>query len=195
MGQTLKPLTQGDVSGDCVFYSALNAVRLLWPDQFEDVDDCEALFGDLIRRWSKQHGSVDALLIEGAETEFGWLVAQSMQELLAEKGLRLECSAIPKSVIDEKPDANKLFGWLQDEFGNSPPHCVCAVIGLDDPWNHWTVIRSFGLASMRIFFFDSWSIHRLTWKLASSFSTDPGSSERGKIEIDVPATVIYRRTD
>jgi hypothetical protein len=195
MRLALKPLTQGDVSGDCVFYSALNAVRLLWPERLGDIEVCETLFGELVRRWSKQHGAVDTLLIVGAETEFGWQVAQLMQGVLAEKGLRLECRAIPKSVIDEKPDATRFFAWLHEEFANSPTHCACAVIGLDDPWNHWTVIRGFGLASMRIFFFDSWAIHRLTWKLASSFSTVPGSSERGKIEIDVPATVIYRRID
>lgn len=195
MRLALKPLTQGDVSGDCVFYSALNAVRWLWPERLDDIEVCETLFGELVRRWSKRYGAVDTLLIEGTETHSGWQVALLMQELLAEHDLRLQCHAMSPSVVEETPNAAAFFAWLQQALSHGPNGYACAVIGLDDPWNHWTVVRGIGLAAMRVFFFDSWSVHRLSWKLASSFSTEPGASAFGKIEIDVPATVVYRRVD
>lgn len=206
MRGTVKPLTQGDVSGDCVFYSALNAVRLLWPERFSDIEACETLFGALVKRWAQRYGAVDTLLIEGTETHSGWQVALLMQDLLAEHDLHLACSAYPSAMNAEVPDAEvpdaevpdaaAYFAWLKQALRDSPNGYACAVIGLDNPWNHWTVVRRVGLAAVLVCFFDSWGVDRLTWRLARTFSTAPGAwNAYGKTEIDVPATVIYRRID
>ena len=121
----LPPLKQGVVSGECIIYSALNAVRFIYPKVFETRESCEALYTDLLK--VLKPGWLKAMLIEGTGTREAEHVAAAMQAVLAhEYDIHLAVTKPRISTFEEI----------------IVPRGSALITGLDSPWNHWSVLIS-----------------------------------------------------
>ena len=64
------------------------------------------------------------------------------------------------------------------------------IVGLGDPWHHWTVIER--ISGRRVYFFDSWGMKRYRF---DSFTLDKNKAGEGKgkkIMIDTHQTFLLR---
>lgn len=188
MSKKPTPLTQGDVTGECVIYSALNAVRWLWPEHFGELEACEKLYGELVGRMEAE--GLKSMMVEGTESDAAYETALRMAILLEDRGLRLNVSRMGGQPEKHHEVFNYVFRQSLARQ-NVADQGSCAVIGLDEPWNHWSVVvRS---TRTTLTFFDSYGPARLKTLPWSDFTT--GNAALDKIQIDAPATVIYRRLD
>jgi hypothetical protein len=181
----ISPLTQGDVSGECVVYSALNAARFLWPKTLRKLETCEALYGELIGLMREE--AVD-MLIEGTESDVGLRVGQHMERLLARRGLTLVVE--PLFTGSPPTDIPAVFEAIRHSLddGKMADERRVVVIGLDEPWNHWTVATKATRHTLKIF--DSYNRRRLKRLDDEELSL---VETEDKIVFDAPAAVVYRR--
>ena len=181
----ISPLTQGDVSGECVIYSALNAARFLWPKALRPLETCETIYGELIELLREE--AVD-MLIEGTDSDVGLRVGQHMERLLARRGLTLSVEPL---FGDKAPkDIPAVFEVMRRSFAQSEAadQRQVVVIGLDEPWNHWSVVTKATRRTLKVF--DSYQRRRLKRLAPDDLSL---VETEGKIVFDAPTAVVYRR--
>lgn len=185
------PLTQGDVSGDCMLYATLNAVRYLFPDQFTELEPCEQLLGRLV---TVLGDNTDEMLRDGTDaTDIipilqGAAIAVPALRWVAPFQIGKMSKELFGTVHDNltadsyrrRPDL--FFDYLQ--MKTLTGHVV--IVGLDEPENHWTVIRK--ITVEWVYFYDSWAPGRLHRRHRDSFVID--REEKGRISIDLAATVL-----
>jgi len=128
-----KPLDQGDLDGFCGLYAISNCVRLLYPQQMDD-DASNALMRVLctsLTRWP-------SIVWDGTEHE-------DMQLMLHNAGWH--CRFKPMSFEWEAPfEHHRVRGWsnFQDRIeGKIAGDNAFAIVGLSQPWEHWTVAHRF----------------------------------------------------
>ena len=124
------------------------------------------------------------MLIEGTDSDVGYRVGQHMEHLLQARGLRLEVKPLFPDAAPETMEA--CFAALRSVLAEDS-RCV-AVIGLDEPWNHWTVATKATRRGLKMF--DSYHRRRLKRLTLEDLSL---TEAPGKIVFDAPAAVIYRR--
>lgn len=173
IGMRKKPWQQGHFDGYCGIYSLINAIDHLHHDFSED--DCQKLFSHLIRNSE----SIDQVVLDGLDFEPLCNIAESIPAFL--KG-RSKVRFTRPFIGEPIECVREYFDAIQ---GALTPRCV-AIIGLGEPWDHWTVVTEVGKRSVR--FCDSYGIKRLN---KASFSLE---EIEGKIKLDFQETILVERT-
>lgn len=170
---THKPWQQGHFDGLCGLYSLINAIDYLHHGFSEE--DCAALFEHLVRA-SPEH--FPAALYDGFEFEPLCNVAEHLPAFL--KG-RSAVRLLRPFVHEEVQTVDEFFCELRRYVG---PRSV-AVVGLGDPWDHWTVVTKVDRSSFRLH--DSYGLKRMP-KFVFALE-----DRQGQIRLDYRETIIIER--
>lgn len=149
----LRPLQQGHVDGMCGVYSVMNACNLLLDDPLADenkqFDRDEAFFTALCRKVLPRFPNI---VYDGVEGDGVELVIDGAKHWLAKKEKR--------KLVFSQPVLRKPGGTVKDFF-EAMRDAMAAdgknsayIIGIDKPWDHWSVVRKVGKSTVT--FFDSW---------------------------------------
>lgn len=155
---TPEPTMQGPIDGLCGFYTVLNSCKLtgvldaLVAGPGGDEEPEEALFAGLCKAketrvlfpkivWNGTEGPGMARILRAAQT---WTERHSR--------LRLDYG---------QPALHRPGGTIEDYFNAlrgalrpGPGERKAFILGLAEPWDHWTVVRAVG--ETEVFIFDSW---------------------------------------
>jgi len=169
------PRTQGDEDGLCGLYSILNAMRYLYPRMSEDTEAAIFKASALaLKRWPK-------ILWDGTTTADMLRMLKSVYlGIPVHVGLRI---AVREPFRRRKPSAGAFYDRL---FGLVEPENQVAIIGLEKPYEHWTVARE--VRSQAILLQDSAKLHEI-WRHEIGL---PGS--KAKWQIDPRCTFLITRT-
>jgi len=147
----VRPFKQGHLDGLCVIYAIINGFRLILGRQLNQ-SSCEALFDCLTQYAVKEQGMLDIIT--------GGIGLRQMQQLLAQAVESLEeCT--------QGPDCPRIH--IQQPWRSKPSQIgisyakeiktflhqrrTAAIIGIEHPHAHWSVLRADGQG--RACFFDS----------------------------------------
>jgi len=168
------PRTQGDEDGLCGLYSILNAMRYLYPRMSEDTE--AAIFkcsARALTRWPK-------ILWDGTTTADMRRMLQAVYlGIPVDVGLRITAH---EPFQRGKPSARAFYDQL---FQLVEPEDQVAIIGLEKPYEHWTVARE--VRSQAILLQDSSKLHEI-WRHEIGL---PGS--KAKWQIDPRCTFLITR--
>lgn len=172
-----KPWQQGHFDGLCGIYSLLNSMMYLHPGHFNE-DDCQGLFAHLIQTANKITPNV---VCDGLDFEPLCDVAEALPAFLK--------THHKSKVTMFRPFVNEEMGSIEEFFDDlafftlAPQACV--IIGLGQPWDHWTVVTKVTKKSVR--FYDSYGIKRFD-RSAFSLEEDPKL-----IKVDYRETILITR--
>lgn len=124
----MKPFKQGDLDGLCGVYSIINALSFI---NGKNEDESEKLFHDYI-------DFLDAKPHRIAEFIKNGIPKYVMKELLEEYDRNVLEFHVKLPNLSRDTPMEKYWEWLETRLAfhkNS-----CAILGLNDPWNHWTVV-------------------------------------------------------
>lgn len=170
-----KAWQQGHFDGLCGIYSLLNAVDHLH-GRFSE-DDCSKLFEFLIKAGGDLFPKA---VYDGLDFEPLCGIARQLPAYLADHS---EIVLATPYVASEAPETAEAF--FTDLAGHITGRRAVAVIGLGQPWDHWTVVSEVMPKSIR--FVDSYGIKRFN---RSVFSLVEGADV---IEVDFRQTIIIER--
>jgi hypothetical protein len=128
-----KPLDQGTEDGFCGLYSCTNCLRLLFPRQMND-DLSNEIFTVLcmsLTRWP-------SIVWEGTEHEDMRVILEAARRHLESKQIEFTWEALFEH--------HRVYGWkdFQDHLkGKIAGDDAFAIVGLSQPWEHWTVAHRF----------------------------------------------------
>jgi hypothetical protein len=153
VGKKLHPEQQGHIDGMCSVYAVLNACKRLF-NHSELMD--QELFKALCAATPELFPAIvyDGVEVEGLaqliDAAKNWVAHRHNRELICERPTHRRQFA----GVDE------YFDFVRMAFAEGETGSRLAVIGLDRPWNHWTVL--WRVTAKRAFFFDSWGFPKRT---------------------------------
>jgi hypothetical protein len=182
--EVLQPEQQGHIDGMCAVYSVLNGCKFMF-DHAETTDS--ALFKALC------HGTpqlflemvYDGVEIEGLEALLG--AAQEWVKQRHKRALVCERPALGKHFTNSA----EFFDLMRLELQRKSELPCVAIIGLDKPWDHWTVLTR--VTAQRAFFFDSWGFpKRLDFDYFTTDKDQAGDGPGEKTLLDWRSTALLR---
>jgi len=181
----LRPWSQGDDNGLCGLFATVNAIRWLWPELRKKDKRHEEAIASLPTHLVKHRLSpkqFQALYLEGDELSLIAKLLQWSADWLRAKKLDA-CLSFP---FEHAPPSDKNRYWAQLLPLIQPRNAV-AVIGLDEPYPHWTVATNkAGPFSVRLFDSD-------VFKTVDTRRTVIGQTDGQKWELDPTAVIIVER--
>ena len=182
--KALVPESHGHIDGLCALYSVLNACKLLF-EHSERTDGilfrhlCERTIPDLFPGVMYHGAQVDGLrrLLDGAG---GWVRSFHHRDIVSS-------APVWRKRFDT---AGACFDALRATLEEGDDDGRVLILGLNKPWNHWTVLRRVG--RNRAHFFDSWG---LPDKRLTKFTLDKSEAGDGpgqKILLDYHQTFLVR---
>lgn len=168
-----KPWQQGHFDGLCGIYSLINAIDYLHHGFSEE--DCSALFEHLVRSGGSYFPQA---LYDGFDFEPLCNVAEALPTFL--KG-RSTIRLLRPFVGEEFEHVDEFFCELRPYVG---PRSV-AVIGLGEPWDHWTVVTKVDPSSFKLL--DSFGLKRMP-KFVFALE-----DRQGQIRLDYRETIVIER--
>lgn len=181
-----RPVEQGDIDGLCAIYSTLNACKLML-GQSEKQDEkllqtlCKGV-ADLFPR----------IVWEGAGVPALYRLFRIADEWARKKHkTRLHWRAPLMRVKFESAEA--YFQRLRADLDACGEGKAVWLVGLGDPWHHWTVIER--ISGRRVYFFDSWGMKHYRFDSFTLDKTKAGEGKGQKIMIDTHQTFLLRIGD
>ncbi|MFT4097019.1 MAG: hypothetical protein QM651_07830 [Rhodoblastus sp.] len=181
-----RPVEQGDIDGLCSIYATLNACKFMFR-QSEKQD--EKLLETLCR------GVADVfprIVWEGAGVPTLYRLFRIADEWVQKKhGARLLWGApLMRTKFDT---ADAYLERLRDGLETFAPGEAVWIVGLGDPWQHWTVIER--ITGRRAYFFDSWGMKHYRFDSFTLDSDAAGEGKGKKIMIDTHQSFLLRVGD
>ncbi|MFY9627007.1 MAG: hypothetical protein WAK03_02490 [Methylocystis sp.] len=182
--KALAPEQQGHIDGMCAVYAVVNGCKLLF-DHSETMD--LRLFKELC------HDNADLfpkIVYAGAETPG----LKRFLRTAANWSLRVHHKELSFTRISQHKkfrSVEPFFENLRMAMAPRPGEKTVAILGIDKPWDHWTVARSVGVR--RVSFFDSWGFP--AWTAFDYFTFNPefaGSRDDQKSLLAWRQTFILR---
>ncbi|RYD63601.1 MAG: hypothetical protein EOP83_11820, partial [Verrucomicrobiaceae bacterium] len=165
-----KPWQQGHFDGLCGIYSLINAMDYLHYGFSED--DCSTLFRYLVESAGTQF---PAALFDGFDFEPLCNLAEFLPAHF--KG-RSKLRFLRPFVNETMEDVEQFF----DEIRPFVHESSVAVLGLGDPWDHWTVCTKVDPSSFKLL--DSYGLKRLP-KFVFALE-----NQKGQIRLDYRETIV-----
>ncbi len=181
---SLKPQTQGHIDGMCAVYATLNGCKYLF-QHAERSDErllrylCEKVIPDLFPK----------IMYEGADTRgVRRLLAGAAEWTRANHHRDLLFSA--PAWRRKFASVEDYFAFLRETLATGDNEGAVFIVGLADPWFHWTVLT--GVTETMAYFFDSWGLPDTP---IADFTLDEDKAGEGpgeKTMIDCHQTFLMR---
>ena len=172
-----KPWQQGHFDGLCGIYSLMNSMVYLNPGKFNE-DDCRALFCFLVGKAQEKTPNV---ICDGLDFEPLCDLAEHMIPYMRDNhGMKL---GLIRPFSEGDAHSSDEFFEMLGFLANNPHNC--AIIGLGEPWDHWSVVTKVSKKAVR--FYDSYGIKRFN---KSAFSLSTGDSVT---KVDYTETILITK--
>lgn len=177
------PVEQGDIDGLCSIYATLNACKLMF-GHTEKQDErllevlCKGV-GDLFPQivWD---GTGVPTLYRLFRIADAWTQKKHKARLLWGAPLmRTKFSRV-----------EDYFERLREELAAHGEGRAVWIVGLGDPWDHWTAVDR--IAGRTVYFFDSWGMKHYRFDSFTLDKTKAGEGTGKKIMIDTHQSFLLR---
>lgn len=177
------PVEQGDIDGLCSIYATLNACKLMF-------GHTEKLDEKLLEVLCKGVGDLFPQIVwDGTGVPTMYRLFRIADEWVRKKHkARLIWGAPLMRTKFRTPE--QWFDRLRSDLAECEEGKAAWIVGLGDPWEHWTVVDR--VSAGRVFFFDSWGMKHYGF---GSFTLDKkkaGDKPGQKIMIDTHQSFFLR---
>lgn len=179
----VKPVEQGDIDGLCAIYATLNACKLMFGHtEKQDEKLLEVLckgVGDLFPQivWDGTGVPTMYRLFRIADA---WVRRKHKARLL--------WGAPLMRTTFRKPE--EFFARLRDDLAAQEQGKAAWIVGLGDPWEHWTVVDR--VSPSTVYFFDSWGMKHYRFDSFTLDEKKAGDKPGQKIMIDTHQSFLLR---
>jgi hypothetical protein len=181
-----KPYQQGQFDGLCGIYAILNSIKWLYR---LDEAAIEAMFRHLCD--ALPPGTFPKALWEGLGVpELRSLLNTSAAHLAKKHGYADFCWRLP-FLRRTFPSAGAFWRGIEEELSGPVPAVM--IVGLNKPWDHWTVAHK--VTPRAVEFFDSSGMRRYPFTSFTLDKTKAGEELGQKILIDVHQAFRLYRSD
>jgi hypothetical protein len=181
----LPPLRQGDLDGACGLYAIANAVRNALPADLDHEKLCIGVFKTMLRELEREKCLAEAV-VEGVMTQAISRLLKVASLYLAHRH-KLELTVVRPFVNIGSLELSEYMDVLAHHLAKPG---TSVIIGLDEPEDHWSVVR--GLTKKEMLMVDSYG--RRAFKLRKLRVTSKKRID-GKVHIPPACTFLTRLTD